>query len=239
MTALHTVARTVRNLETLRDDDLVGLARQRNEGAVRVLVRRYNQRLFRIARGILGDDNEAEDVVQATYVSAFTHLDRFRGEAALSTWLTRIALNEAYGRIRRTRPTVELAEIEAAGSGGHVIMFPMTPGPADPETSASREQIRRLLEQSLDRLPEPFRLVFLLRDVEGLSAEETAEALSIKPETVKTRLFRARRLMRVEIEKAVSANFQELFPFAGQRCARMADRVVQALKSNPNNFRDS
>lgn len=228
--ALQTIVRVFRRRESLSDNELVSLAKERDEDAVRILVRRYNQRLFRIARGIIRDDAEAEDVVQATYVRAFTHLDRFRGEAAFSTWLTRIALNEAYGRVRQKRPTVELSEIEAPTEGGQVIMFPMTPRPTDPETAASRQQARELLEAALDRLPETFRMVFILRELEELSIEETAAVLGIRPETVKTRLFRARRLMRTEIEKAVSAKFAELFPFAGSRCANMADKVIARLR---------
>lgn len=231
--ALRTTVHVSRRRETLSDDHLVSLAKDRDEDAVRVLVQRHNQRLFRVARGIVGNDEEAEDIVQATYVRAFTQIDRFRGEAAFSTWLTRIALNEAYGRLRRRRPAVEFSEVgDGPAEGGQVIMFPMTPGPPDPETAAGREQVRRLLEDALDRLPEPFRTVFILRDIEGASIEETAMLLAIKPDTVKTRLFRARRLMRTEIEKAVSANFSELFPFAGNRCANMADRVIASLNSH-------
>ena len=232
MDALQTIVRVFRRRGSLSDDELVSLAKERDEEAIRILVRRYNQRLFRIARGIIHDEAEAEDVVQATYVRAFTQLDRFRGEAAFSTWLTRIALNEAYGRVRQKRPTVELSEIEAPTEGGQVILFPMTPRPTDPETAASRQQVRELLEAALDRLPEAFRVVFILRELEELSVEETAALLGVKPETVKTRLFRARRLMRKEIEKAVSANFAELYPFAGDRCARMADKVLARLKQH-------
>ena len=232
MDALQTIARVFRRSGSLSDDELVSLAKERDEDAVRILVRRYNQRLFRIARGIIRDEAEAEDVVQATYVRAFTHLDRFRGDAAFSTWVTRIALNEAYGRLRRRRPTVELSEIDAPAEGGQVIMFPMTPRPTDPETAAGRRQVRELLEAALDRLPEAFRTVFILRELEGLSVEETSALLSVKPDTVKTRLFRARRLMRTEIEKSVSANFAELFPFAGSRCANMADKVIARLRSH-------
>lgn len=232
MDALQTIVRVLRRRGSLSDDELVSLARSRDEDAVRILVQRYNQRLYRIARGITGDDAEADDVVQATYVRAFTHLDRFRGKAAFSTWLTRIALNEAYGRVRRKRPTVELSEIDAPADGGQVIMFPMTPRPTDPETSISRQQVRELLEAALDRLPKAFRMVFILRELEELSVEETAALLGIKPGTVKTRLFRARRLMRTEIQKAVSANFAELFPFAGSRCASMADKVMARLRNH-------
>ena len=232
MNGLQAFVRVFRRRDALGDEELVSLARHRDEDAVRVLVRRYNQRLFRIARGIVRDETEAEDIVQATYVRAFTQLDRFRGEAAFSTWLTRIALNEAYGRLRRKRQMVELSEVDRPAQGGQVIMFPTTPRPTDPEAAVGREQVRHLLEGALDRLPEPFRTVFILRELEGLSIEETASLLAVKPDTVKTRLFRARRLMRTEIEKSVSANFAELFPFAGNRCAGMADRVVARLRSH-------
>ena len=112
MEALLSVPAHWRQRDALSDEDLIALVRKRDEGAVRALVQRHNRRLFRIARGLVRDDHEAEDIVQETYVRAFTRLDRFRGEAAFGTWLTRIALNEAYGRLRRKRPTVEIAEIE-------------------------------------------------------------------------------------------------------------------------------
>src|SRR5690606_6192452 len=142
------------------DGPLVARARQGDEQAVRVLVRRYNQQLFRVARGIVRDDGEAEDVVQAAYVRAFTSLDGYRGEASFSTWLTRIALNEAYGRLRRRRPTVELSAVETAdgSGGGQLLMFPGVPSPASPENEAGREQVRQVLEQAIDAIPEPFRL---------------------------------------------------------------------------------
>ena len=220
-----------RRRDTLSDEELVALARKRDEGAVRALVRRHNQRLFRIARGVVRDETEAEDIVQETYVRAFTALDGFRGDATFSTWLTRIALNEAYGRLRGRRQTVGLSEVEVAdwSEGGQVIMFPLSSAPASPESETGREQVRRILERAIDQLPEPFRMVFILRDVEGLSTDVTAALLSTKPETVKTRLFRARRLMRAEVEKALSSSFSELFPFAGERCTRMADRVIARL----------
>lgn len=218
------------------DEELVALAREGSEKAVRLLVRRCNQQLFRVARGVMRDDAEAEDVVQEVYVRGFTSLGRFRGEASFSTWLTRIALNEAYGRLRRKRAMVELCELEAdRGAGrGQVIMFPTAPASANPESEAGREQVRQVLERAVDEIPEPFRMVFILRDIQGHSIDETAELLSIKAETVKTRLFRARRLMRAEIEKALSPHFSEVFPFDGERCAHMADRVVERLVSeNP------
>lgn len=232
MEALLSVFRNRRDRDALSDEALIELVRHRDERAVRALVKRYNQQLFRIARGVVRNDGEAEDVVQETYVRAFTGLDGFRGEAAFSTWLTRIALNAAYGRLRRRHPTVDLSELEVNGRSdrGQVIMFPMTPAPPDPESEAGREQVRQALERAVDTLPEPFRMVFILRDVQGLSTEETASHLTIKPQTVKTRLFRARRLMRNEIEKVLSPRFSEVFPFDGDRCSHMADRVLERLR---------
>lgn len=210
------------------DQRLVVLARHGNERAVRVLVRRYNQQLFRVARGVVRDDGEAEDVVQAAYVHAFTSLGGYRGESSFSTWLTRIALNEAYGRLRRRRPTVELSEVEAVdvSEGGRLLMFSITQGPANPENEAGREQVRQVLERAIEAIPESFRLVLILRDIQGFNIEETADLLSIRAETVKTRLFRARKLIRAEIERVLAPGFSDVFPFDGERCVHMADRVV-------------
>jgi RNA polymerase sigma-70 factor (ECF subfamily) len=216
--------------EALEDTELVALAGRGDEGAVRALVRRYNQQLFRIARGVVRDDGEAEDVVQETYVRAFTRLREFRGEASFATWLTRIALNEALGRVRRRRPTADLSQLDAASHGGQVIMFPTSPAPSSPEHEAGREQIRRVLEQAVDELPDAFRIVFIMREIQGLSTEETAADLDIRPETVKTRLHRARKLLRKALERTFAGRFSDLFPFDGERCVAMADRVVARLR---------
>ena len=215
------------------DEELVALARQGGENAIRTLIKRNNQRLFRVARAVMRNDADAEDVVQEAYVRAFTRLDSFKGDALFSTWLTRIALNEALTRIRKRRPVAELEELDIAGAanGGQVVMFPTSLTPPGADAELARGQARALLEQSIDELPETFRLVFILRDVEEMSIEETAAQLSLKPETVKTRLFRARRLMRTAIEKRLSAGFAELFPFNGWRCERMDDSVVERLRA--------
>jgi RNA polymerase sigma-70 factor (ECF subfamily) len=216
----------------LNDDALVDLARDGDETAVRVLVRRHNQRLFRAARSITGNDGDAEDAVQAAYIKAFSHLDSFRGEAQLTTWLTRIAINEALARIRRRRPSVGVDQIDLdSAQGAHVVPFPMSAASADPEAEMSRSEVRQILEQAVDALPAAFRAVFVLREVEGLSTEETAQQLSIRPETVKTRLFRARRLLRAAIEEQFSGAFPSLFPFDGARCVFMADRVIEGLRA--------
>ena len=221
------------DLEGLSDEELVEIARQGGENAIRLLVKRNNRRLFRVARAVVRDDAEAEDIVQETYVSAFTKLDSFRGNSRFSTWLTRIALNEALGRARKRRPSAELAEQDVSDgcNGGSVIMFPTSLKPPGADAELARKQVRDLLEKAVDDLPDPFRLVFILRDIEEMSTEDTASQLSLKPETVKTRLHRARRLMRLAVEKQFSATFSELFPFDGARCERMADRVVERLRS--------
>lgn len=220
------------DLDVYRDEELVALARQGGENAIRALIKRNNQRLFRVARAVTRDDAEAEDVVQETYVRAFTRLDSFKGDALFSTWLTKIALNEAITRIRKRRPVAELEELDiaAAANGGQVIMFPTSLTPPGADAELGRGQVRALLEQAIDELPAAFRIVFVLRDVEEMSIDETAAQLALKPETVKTRLFRARKLMRATIEKRLSSGFAELFPFNGWRCERMADRVVERLR---------
>lgn len=227
----HSISRPVRACDTQADDELVALARMGDDEAVRILVRRFNRQLFRLARGVLRNDVEAEDALQAAYGRAFTRLDGFRGESALSTWLGRIVLNEALGRRRGMRPFMGLDDIANGRSEAEILMFPIVPSVPDPESAFGRAEVRLILERSVDRLPEPFRLVFILREVEGLTVEETAASLEIKPETVKTRLHRARRLLRSDIARTVSATFSELFPFDGDRCVNMAERVLHTIKS--------
>jgi RNA polymerase sigma-70 factor, ECF subfamily len=213
------------------DSALVDLVRAGNGGAFAAIMTRYNQRLFRIARGILRDDAEAEDVLQEAYTHAFAALPGFRGEAGLSTWLTRIVLNEAFGRIRRRRPTDGLDALDQAMQTGdfRVVMFPGVNAAPDPEAAAARAQVRRLIELAIDDLPESFRLVFVMRDIEGMSIEETATDLDILPETVKTRLHRARRLLRRNLDDKLSTVLQDTFPFQGARCARLTQSVLTRL----------
>src|SRR3546814_9160087 len=153
---------------TLPDAGLVALARRGQRGAFRELMQRCNQRLFRVARAVVRDDAEAEDVVQEAYTHAFAGLSTFRGESSLSTWLTRIVLNEANGRLRRRRPSVDIATFEATPQeASRVVSFPNRFGSEDPAAAAARAQIRGLLEHAIDELPEAFRLVFVLRALEG------------------------------------------------------------------------
>ena len=189
----------------LPEPEIVALARAGDREAFRAIMQRCNQRLFRVARAVLGDVAEAEDVLQEAYAKAFAAIAGFRGEAGIATWLTRIVLNEAHGRLRKRRPTVELEAVEAAQASAEVVAFPGAAVSDDPEADAARGQIRRILEQAVDDLPEPFRLVFILREVEELSVEETAAHLGLNPETVKTRLHRARKRLREALDARLAA----------------------------------
>lgn len=217
----------------LDDHALVALVRSGQREAFRQIMQRCNQRLFRVARAVIGEDAEAEDVVQESYLSAFRKLDSFRGEATLLTWLTSIVLNEARGRLRKRHHMVGLEQIEVAQEKHQVIPFPSRFGNEDPAVSAARVQIRHLLEHAIDKLPEAFRTVYVMREVEECSVEETASQLGIKPETVKTRLHRARRLLRTSLQDTLAATLGEAFPFMGQRCARMTEAVMARLEKEP------
>lgn len=219
-------------LDGLDDGELVERARNRDGDAVRLIMQRHNRRLYRVARSVLNDEAEAEDVVQETYVRAFTHLDAFRGEAQLSTWLTRIALNEALGRLRRRRTTIGLKDIDSINDQGEarVIYLPSARQDSDPEAAAARAEVRRLLELAVDQLPDLFRTVFVLRDIEEMSIEETAAHLGLRPETVKTRLHRARRLLRQSLDRTLSSAVSDVFPCAGSRCSRITEAVLHRLE---------
>ncbi len=209
---------------------LVQGARDRDEAAIRAIMQQNNRRLFRVARGILRNDGEAEDVVQETYVRAFTHLDSFRGESSFATWLTRIAMNEALGRLRRRRPHVDLTDLKPGVLEAQIIQFPQSLNLGDPEKSMAQREIQHVVERAIDDLPESFRVVFITRIVEGMSVAETAELLGLKPETVKTRLHRARSLLRGNVEKQIGPVVMEAFPFAGKRCERLTDAVLKRLR---------
>ena len=220
-----------RSLEALDDAQLVDLARRSNSDAFRTIMQRNNRRLYRVARSVLGDDSEAEDVVQEAYVRAFASLGTFRGDSSLTTWLTRITLNEALGRLRQRRPTVELTvlDLKPAGSA-NIIPFPIMQPGTDPERTVAQQQIRRLIEGAIDELPEAFRTVFVMREIEEMSVEETADFLKIEPATVKTRLHRARRRLRQALDQQLASSVTEAFPFDGKRCTHTADKVLERLR---------
>lgn len=207
------------------DADLVRRALARDGTAFRTIIERHNRRLYRVARSILRNDVEAEDAVQEAYINAFTHLDSFRGDSSLATWLSRITMNEALGRLRRERPSVELNERTEA----QIIPFPQSATSDDPERTMAQREILQLVERATDNLPEIFRVVFVTRVIEGMSVEETAELLGLQPETVKTRLHRARRLVREQLDKEIGPVLMDAFPFAGRRCGRLTSTVMKRL----------
>jgi RNA polymerase sigma-70 factor, ECF subfamily len=220
------------NLDSAGEAELVARALRRDEAAVRAIVQRHNRRLYRLARSIVRNDAEAEDVLQEAYLRAFANLATFRGESGLGTWLGRVVINEALGRLRRERPTVEWTEqmegsVQSAASHGEVIPFPGEQ--IDPERIMAQRQIHSLLERAIDDLPDAFRTVLVARVIEDMSVEETATLLNLQPETVKTRLHRARKLVRAALEQQIGSALTEAFPFQGRRCERMADAVVARL----------
>src|SRR5438552_3133021 len=211
------------------DTELVRRALARDEAAFRAIMQANNRRLYRLARGILRNDGEAEDVVQETYVRAFTHLESFRGDSSLATWLARIAMNESLGRLRRQRPGVEWNSLPPGTLEAQIIQFPHSGASEDPEKSMAQRQIQNVVEHAIDELPDAFRVVFITRVIEGMNVEETAEILQLKPETVKTRLHRARTMLRDNVEKKIGPVVMDAFPFAGRRCDRLTEAVLKRL----------
>lgn len=191
-------------------------------GLFEVLMRRHNRRVFRTARAILRSDDDAEDAMQEAYVSAYQHLGDFQGRAKFSTWLTRIAVHAALAKIRRGKRITSLEELEEHGESPIAEDGAMTRGP---EEAASDTELRAALEQAVDALPPTFRTVFVMRAVEELSVTETAEALEIPEETVRTRLHRARGMLRDDLTRKLESRAPSAFDFHLSRC----DRVVAAV----------
>ncbi len=222
-------APTPRVAVSSNDAELVRRALARDDTAFRTIMERHNRRLYRVARSILRNDSEAEDVVQEAYVNAFAHLAGFRGDSSLAAWLSRITMNEALGRLRRERPAVELEVLEAQLPEAQIIQFPQAATSGDPERTMAQREILQLVERATDNLPEIFRTVFVTRVIEGMSVEETAELLGLQSATVKTRLHRARRLVREQLDKQIGPVLMDAFPFAGRRCERMTNAVMKRL----------
>jgi len=192
------------------------------------LIRQYNRRLYRLARATLRDDAEAEDALQDAYLSAYHGIGDFRGDAAISTWLSRLVLNECLGRIRRGNRRRKVVPL--VSSNDEVGLVAEEPA-RRPERIVARAQMRGLLEQKLDELPEAFRVVFVLRSVEELSVEETAEVLGIPAATVRTRYFRARGLLREALAQEIDLAERDLFEFGGSRCDRICAGVLERLRA--------
>ena len=217
------------------DAALARLAAQGDQDAFARIMRRYNQRLYRLAVSVMGDASEAEDVLQESYVRAFYAFATYSGAGSLGAWLGRIVRNEAIDRVRSrdSRRSHVTIEAELGDPGQQPVVEEtnvMTDVVIDPEALAANAELRRLLERAIQRLPEQFRTAFVLREVEGLSVEETAEYLSIPPATVKTRDHRARNLLRGYLSENIDATIPQTFPFLGARCDRIVERVLVRLK---------
>ncbi len=219
-----------------RDDDaLLRRIRAGDRDAFSDLMRRYNRRLYRVARSVLRDDAEAEDALQDAYLQAYRALPAFRGESALGTWLTRIVVNAALMRQRKTGRLADVIELGADfGSDDAILPRDRLDEPAQPELAALRAQTRRLIETGIDKLPAAFRTVFVLRAVEELTVEETAATLDIPESTVRTRYFRARAMLREALAREIDFAIEDAFGFDGARCDRIVDAVRRRLDAEPS-----
>lgn len=212
--------------QPLDDRDLAARIAARDSAAFEALMRRYNTRMFRAARAILRDDAEAEDAVQDAYLDAYRHIEDFRGSAQLGTWLVRIGINHALMRLRKQKRHPVVVSFSSEPSAGEpAAMDPEDSSAESPSAATLRTEVRRILERRVDELPVVFRTVFILRDVEEMSVEETSQALNIPAATVRTRLFRARALLRAALARDLDIATGEVFGFAGARC----DRIVACV----------
>jgi RNA polymerase sigma-70 factor (ECF subfamily) len=215
-------------LHLLTDGELVERVLAGELSTYEVIMRRHNQRLYRAARAILRDDDEAEDVLQHTYVRAYQHLHDFAGEAQFSTWLTRIAVNESLARLKRRQRISDPAGTDQARGQTMDLLESPTP---NPEQRLLEVETRRVLEAAIDTLPEAYRVVFMLREIEEMSTAEAAACLELSEDVVKVRLHRARRMLRRELYARTGAASAQAFLFMGERCDRVVRSVLDALAS--------
>jgi RNA polymerase sigma-70 factor (ECF subfamily) len=211
---------------TISDDDVVARVRTGETGLYEMLMRRYNQRLFRVIRSVVTNDGEAEDVLQEAWVRAYEHLNQFAGRASFSTWVTRIAFHEALARARNGKRWIPLEN-----SGGEIMAEANRRQTTSetPETQAMRCQLGRMLQTAVDALPETYRSVFVLREIEQLNTSQTAECLELSEEAVKTRLHRSRALLRRDLENRLGPAIAEAYAFLGTRCDRIVSRVLERI----------
>jgi RNA polymerase sigma-70 factor (ECF subfamily) len=217
-------ARALEQGNTLTDEQVVADVLDGHTALFEVLMRRYNERVYRVVRAILRADEEAEDVMQQVYVNAYAHLRQFSGDAKFSTWLTRIAINEALARVRTRRRYEPLDE-----EPSNVESLMTRSAPRDPERQAFSGELRALLESAIDELPDGGREVFMLREVEGLSTADVAEVLSVSEDVVKTRLSRARRELRRTLLERTGASTPDAFRFYRPRCDRVVESVLSRI----------
>jgi len=207
------------------DEQLVERARARDAAAFELLMRRHNQRVYRVVRAVLRDSSEIEDVIQQAYLQAFIHLDQFGGSARWSTWVCRIAINEALARLRQRGRFVS---IEAASEEAMANLPKVSNN--DPERSAAEREFGRMVEHAIDELPDIYRSVLIMREVEGMSTDEAATVLDVEPEVVKTRLHRARAALRAALDARLGEQMTNMYTFGNERC----DRVVAAVLARLN-----
>jgi len=214
------------NWQFLSDEEAVARVRSGETPLFELLMRRYNQRLFRAIRSVILSDADAEDVLQEAWVRAFEHLDQFAGKATFATWATKIAIYEAFARARKDKRFTPLED-----DAGKIIAgarHGMT-NADDPEKQAMRVQLGHEIQMALERLPETYRIVFMLREVERLSTIETAQCLSLSEESVKTRLHRSRAMLRRDLEARMGPALSEAYAFLGHRCDRVAAKVMERI----------
>lgn len=211
---------------TLDDEAVIGRVKQGETALFEIVMRRYDQRLYRIIRSILGTDSDVEDVLQEAYLKAYGHLDQFEGRSSFATWLTKIAVYAAMARARRGRRFQPLAVPTGDDESRVVELRSSLP---DPEQSAAQHELMSLIEEAVDQLPDSFREVFVMREIEQMSQAETAECLGLKEETVKTRLHRARGQMGKYLLARAGQGIRRAYSFGGSRCTRIVTSVLQRI----------
>jgi len=214
-------------IATLSDSEIVRRVRGGDRASFEILMRRHNQRIYRAARAIVKDESDVEDVMQQAYINAFTHLHQFEERSQFSTWLTRIAVNEALSRRHRTRVASSITE-RLDGGRGDIVDTITSPDPT-PEQQVYARELQRVLEEAVDGLPDTYRTVFMLRDIEGLSTSETGEGLGLGEEAVKTRLHRARAMIRRAVSSRIGAVAAGAFQFQAPRCDRVVAFVLDRI----------
>jgi len=216
---------------SLSDGDIVARVRAGETALYEILMRRHNQRVYRVARAVLKDETEAEDAMQQAYINAFKHLDQFEERAQFSTWLTRIAVHEALARRRQRKVQAAVAVPEGHPHGE--LMDKVAAREPNPEQQAYTAELGHLLESAVDALPEAYRTVFMLRAIEGLSTSETAAGLALGEEAVKTRLHRARAMLRRAIAARLGTASHQAFQFHASRCDRVVASVFARIAADP------
>jgi RNA polymerase sigma-70 factor (ECF subfamily) len=216
--------------QSISDEEALNRIRNGETGLYELIMRRYNQRLFRIIRSVVKEEREAEDILQESWVLAYEHLDQFAGRSTLSTWLCKVAFHEALSRAKKAKRWLPLE-----GEMDHLKAGADSPNElsSTPEALAIRNQVGQVLRSAVDALPDLYRSVFMLRDVEGMSTTETAECLDLSEETVKTRLHRSRSMLRRDLQSRMGPAVSETFAFMGERCDRTVAAVMQRIAAQP------